>query len=173
MRVNLAAAVLLLFSTAGQTQTFAGTNLGNIPDGAGPGPANYGAPRDVEFDVTGTTGTVGTVSLSFGAAHPWVGDLKVSLIAPDGTNHLLFERTGSTTSNDGGSSSNLVGTNTYAFADSFSTNWWTAAGSSGLDIPSANARTVIGGGAGVSNPPQGTSQNSLFTANHAWCGRLS
>jgi hypothetical protein len=32
---------------------------------------------DVQFNVTGSTGTVSTVSVSFGAAHPWVGDLKL------------------------------------------------------------------------------------------------
>ena len=100
----------LILSASVSAQIFPGTNLGAIPDGAGEGQANYGAPRDVEFNVAGTIGTVGNIEVSFSAAHTWVGDLKVSLIAPNGTSHLLFERTGSTsnTGGDSGSNANLI-----------------------------------------------------------------
>src|SRR5262245_40689559 len=92
-RVMRALSAVLLLGVAGAAgaQTFAGTNVGSIPDGAAPGPAAYGAPRDVQFAVSGTGGTVDTVSVSFNAIHPWVGDLRVRLYAPDGTEHLLFE----------------------------------------------------------------------------------
>ncbi len=36
---------------------FPGTNVGAIPDGAGAGPRNYGATRDVRFEVSGFVGT--------------------------------------------------------------------------------------------------------------------
>lgn len=46
------------------------------------------------FAVSGTVGTVSKVRVSFGAAHRFLGDLRVTLIAPDGKPHPLFARTG-------------------------------------------------------------------------------
>lgn len=156
-------------------QTFSGSNLGAIPDGdSSVDIERYGAPRDVQFAVSGTSGTVSTVRVSFRAAHTYVGDLRVSLIAPNGKAHVLFARTGATTSGGAGASGNLVSTNTYAFDDSFSTNWWSAANVLG-DIGSVNARTVVPGGAGVTAPPPVTSLNQSFLghpANGTWILRF-
>jgi CSLREA domain-containing protein len=101
------------------------------------------------------------VGVAFRASHPYVGDLKVSLIAPNGRTHLLFERTGSTTGNVFGSSANLVATSIYSFVDAHIINWWTAAVIGG-DVPSTEARSVVSGGEGVSNPPPVTELNSSF-----------
>lgn len=162
MRLNLAAVTLaLLLSSTAHAQTFTGSGLGAIPDGIGSGPQAYGAPRDITFNVSGIAGTVSGVGVAFRAIHGYVGDLKVSLIAPNGTTHLLFERTGATTGNPFGSSANLVATNIYSFVDSHIINWWTAAVIDG-NIPSTEARTVISGGDGVSNPPPVTELNSSF-----------
>ncbi len=135
-----------------QTFTSALPSPQTIPDGAGAGPRNYGAPLDVPIEVSGVVqGTINTLSVAFQAAHPYVGDLQVTLISPYGQEHLLFETTGETGPN-GGSSANLVIANTYTFGDTSINNWWTVAGNADVDIPSSNARTVLSGGPGVSNP---------------------
>ena len=151
---------------AGSPMTFPGSNYGPIPDGLVPVPGNYGAPRDIAFAVSGLPGTVSTAAVSFSADHLWVGDLRVQLFAPNGKQHLLFEHTLATTAGSSGSSGNLLATNTYDFRDNNATNWWTAVATNG-DIPSTNARTVISGGAGVSNPPPVTSMNASFAATPA------
>lgn len=149
---NLAFVASLLCSAPLLAQTFAGGNLGAIPDGGVAPAPNYGPPRDVVFAVSGTVGTVANASVSFSAAHTWVGDLRVTLIAPNGKEHLLFARTGATTATAVGSGGNLVAANTYRFGDAFAGNWWTAAVVAG-DIPGGDSRSVLSGGAGVSNPP--------------------
>lgn len=175
----LAASLALLLAVLGSrpaaAQTFAGANLGAIDDGAStPSSERYGPPRDVTFAVSGTSGTVSTVRISFRAAHSYVGDLRVSLIAPNGKPHLLFARTGATSAGSAGATGNLVSTNTYTFDDGFASNWWSTANSSS-DIPSTNARTVVSGGAGVTAPPTVTSLNASFrghAANGTWILRF-
>lgn len=160
----LAFALALLASNFALAQTFSSTLAGPqaIPDGPGTGPRNYGAVLDVPIVVSGVTqGTIDTLSVSFQAAHPFVGDLQVTLISPYGQEHLLFETTGETGPN-GGSAANLVITNTYTFSDTSANNWWTVAGNADVDIPSSNARTVPSGGPGVSNPPAPTSLLAVF-----------
>jgi subtilisin-like proprotein convertase family protein len=117
-------------------------SLGLIPDGAGQGPGNYGEALDVRFEVEGTQGYVGRVAVEFSANHPFVGDLRVRLIAPDGTEHLLFEQTGVSTDNSEGFASNLVDSAVYAFSDAASVHWWTATDfPNEFDLPSTNARS--------------------------------
>jgi CSLREA domain-containing protein len=174
MRLNLAAAALaLLLSSAAQAQTFTGSGFGLIPDGAGPGPANYGAPRDVQFNVSGTSGTVSAVSVAFSAAHTWVGDLKVSLISPQGLAHVLFERTGANSATSGGFNTDLLAANTYTFNDGAVPNWWTAADVL-TSIPTTSARTVVAGPI-TSGLPAVTSLNTAFDtlpANGVWILRF-
>lgn len=178
MRILVPVAVwmcVLLGVSPAVAQTFAGSNLGAISDGSSTTQIErYGPPRDVTFAVSGTVGTVATVRVSFRAAHSFVGDLRVTLIAPNGKPHQLFARTGATTSSSAGATGNLVATNTYAFDDAFATNWWTAANTS-FDVPSTNARTVVSGGSGVSSPPPTTSMNASFrghAANGTWILRF-
>lgn len=158
IRFWFAVCVFLAGLGSAQTETVEGTNFGPIPDGAGSGPGNYGAPRDVLFVLT-SGGTATGASVVFSATHPWVGDVRVRLIAPNGREHLVFARTGSTTATDAGSNSNLAAPNSYAFSDNFNTNWWTAAVIGDANIPGALLRSVISGGAGVVNPPAVTSFN--------------
>lgn len=159
-------ATLALLGPA-QAQIFPGSNFGPIPDGTGPGPMAYGAPRDIRFNVSGLAGSVGSARVFFRANHSWVGDLKVQLIAPDGRAHLLFERTGATTPTSGGFNSNLVDSVQYLFGDDFppltGTNWWTAADIGENDIgPASLFTTVVSGGDGVANPAPTTSMNAGF-----------
>lgn len=165
----------LLVSSPLQAQTFPGANFGAIPDGGSGTPPNYGAPRDVTFAVAGTQGTVTSAVVSFSAAHGFVGDLKVTLVAPNGKPHVLFARTGATAVGGFGTDSNLLASNTYRFGDAFASNWWTAAVLANLDVPSTDARSVVAGGAGVTNPPPVTSINASFLgipANGTWTLRF-
>lgn len=182
-RPLLSAAVLLLGLAAlgpAQAQVFPGSNFGPIPDGARAGPLAYGDPRDIRFNVNGLGGSVTQARVFFRANHPWVGDLKVQLIAPDGRSHLLFERTGATTPTSAGFSANLVSSVQYIFGDDFSsvtgTNWWTAADVGNNDIGQANLfTTVVSGGDGVSNPAPSTSTNAIFATsdpNGTWILRF-
>jgi hypothetical protein len=127
-------------------------SLGAIPDGAGEGPGNYGASLDVRFEVDGTQGYVGSIGVEFSANHEIVADMRVRLIAPDGTEHLLFAQTGVTTNDSEGHNSNLVDSSVYSFADAASDHWWTAADfPSSFDIPSTAARTIPSGD--INAPP--------------------
>lgn len=153
--------MLVAAKAQGQTISVQGTNLGAIPDGAGPGPNNYGAPRDVRFAVN-APGTAQDVRFQIQAAHPFVGDLKVTLISPQGVEHLAFERTGATTATATGSPANLilVPGQGYVFRDDSANNWWTIAGTANVDIAPSDARTVIAGP--TTAPAAVTSINAAF-----------
>jgi hypothetical protein len=85
----LYALTVLLMSTTISAQTIVGTNVGPIADGASTGPANCGAPRDVRF-VNTNLGMVVSIDLAFRANHLFVGDSRVTLISPQGIEHLLL-----------------------------------------------------------------------------------
>ena len=95
--------------------TFNGANFGAIPDA--PTGNCWGAfvptPRNVTFNVSGVPGPPTNVELSttFGnPVHSWVGDVRATLLAPNGASHTVFSRTGATTSGGSGDSSELSGT---------------------------------------------------------------
>jgi hypothetical protein len=137
-----------------------------LPGGA----ARYGPPRDVYFDVSDVR-TVTLVQVDFTITHPFVGDLRVTLIAPDGNSHLLFARTGATTAGGFGFTSDLNGS--YSFADVAAQNWWTGAATN--PVPAGSYRSVTAGGAGASNPPATTSINAQFAgsaSNGRWILRF-
>jgi hypothetical protein len=139
---------------------------GPIPDGVAASAGSYGEPRDILFNVTGTAATVVDAAVTISVDHTWVGDLRVTLIAPNGTPHTLFERTGSTSSTGAGFASDLISSNPITFSDSASQPWWTEAG---IDpIPGTSAvRTAAPGGAGQSNPAPNTSLNEFLRSNPA------
>ena len=70
--------------------SFPGSNTGAIPDAAGGGPQNWGAPRDVTFNVSGITPPIDSIGLSMTISHTFFGDLDSVLIAPDATQHVIF-----------------------------------------------------------------------------------
>lgn len=137
------------------------SSLGPIPDGTSSTPGSYGAPRDVQFNVTGLSGSVTNVAVSFNASHSWVGDLDVVLKAPGGSpSHVIFSRTGATTSTGLGYSSDLVTSNTYTFTDAATANWWAAA--SGVTVvPDGSYRTTAPGP--TTAPAPVTNMNPVFT----------
>ncbi|MEO8460478.1 MAG: choice-of-anchor Q domain-containing protein [Dokdonella sp.] len=168
----------LLLGAPVNAQVFTGGNLGPIPDGGLPGPnigGNFGPPRDVTFNVTAATGTVSTVFVQIEAVHTYVGDLRVTLIAPNGVPHILFSRTGATTETDFGVGADLIGGASYLFNDTYTTNWWTHVANNPATIPGTFARTTIEGGAGVTAPAAVTSLDAAFAStppNGIWTLRF-
>jgi subtilisin-like proprotein convertase family protein len=156
---------------------FAGTGFGAIPDGSSPCPTP-GAPRNVTFNVTGMTAPLTDVritGLQFDPAHPFLGDLSVSLIAPNGATHVVFARTGATTAAGFGDTSNVSGP--YTFADDAAGNWWTAAAAvdSNTNVAPGSYRTSQSGGAGATGAV--SSMNAAFAAlanpNGTWTLRVT
>jgi subtilisin-like proprotein convertase family protein len=150
------------------------TSLGSIPDATATGPGAFGSPRNVEFDVTGLSGSVTNVAVSFNASHTWVGDLDVVLLAPGGSpSHVIFSRTGATSATSFGFSSDLSSLNTYTFADSATTNWWAAASNVSV-IPGGSYRTTAPGP--TTNPAPVTNMNPAFASvtnpNGTWVLRF-
>jgi subtilisin-like proprotein convertase family protein len=143
--LGLGVAGVLAAATPVVAQTTFNANpasLGAIPDGGALCP-EPGAPRLVTFAVAGKAGPVVSVALSATLAHPWVGDLTATLIAPNGTtSHVLFGRTGLTTEGGGGHLAMLVGA--YTFRDTATGNWWTAAQTDPL-APGAYRTSQLGG----------------------------
>jgi len=154
--VFLSALTLALVSltSPAQSQVFSVAaepdSLGAIPDAISEGPGNYGASLDVRFEVDGTQGNVGSIGVEFSANHQFVGDLRVRLVAPDGTEHLLFEQTGVSIDDSDGFDSNLIESAVYSFSDAASVHWWTATDIDD-DVPSTSARTNRSGN--INAPP--------------------
>ena len=153
----------------------AGT-LGAIPDR---GVAGCGAPsgpaRDVTFTVSGMSGSPTNVEVSMSVTHTWVGDVGATLIAPNGTQHVIFSQTEVTTATGCGDSSDLLGP--YLFTDAATgENWWDAAFNTGAAaIPAGSYKTTQ---AGPFSPPPApdTNMNAAFAgvpdANGTWILRF-
>ena len=164
----------LVFTTAGQS--FVGTGTGAIPNGSGT--STCGAPLDVQFAVTGVSGSVNSVILEMTANHLYVGDLDVALIAPDATSFTLFRFAGRATPTDRGFWTNLNGT--YTFSDIGSVPFWAAAAASpgnGYEILGGFYRAQNGGPFAPANPgPPMTQLNTAFSAvadpNGIWTLRV-
>ena len=140
---------------------------GPIPDGLGAGPENYGEPRDIIFNVTGAGATVVDASISISANHSWVGDLRVTLIAPNGNPHTVFERTGATTAGGAGFSNDLSDANPITFSDAASQSWWTVAAAGSPISGSLSVRTARPGGEGVVDPAPDTRFREFLRSNPA------
>jgi subtilisin-like proprotein convertase family protein len=178
--VSIAAA--LVFSQSASAASFGPSGgLGLIPDGVAC-PA-YGPPLDVTFTVTGINTAPGDVSVSFllNPAHTFVGDLDVTLIAPDGTTQqTIFSRTGAVPSNDAGDSSNAAGS--YTFSDQATDQpdggWWQAAAATDetTAVPSGTFRSTAPGGVGRPGPAPFTLITPAFanlaTSNGTWTLRF-
>jgi subtilisin-like proprotein convertase family protein len=140
---------------------------GPIPDGLGAGPENYGEPRDIIFNVTGAGATVVDASISISANHSWVGDLRVTLIAPNGNPHTVFERTGATTAGGAGFGNDLSDANPITFSDAASQSWWTVAAAGSPISGALSVRTARPGGEGVVDPAPNTSFREFLRSNPA------
>lgn len=86
-------------------------SLGAIPDGPGFSGVE-GSPRDVQFNVSGLSGSLSNIAVNFtlSPAHTWGSDVVVKLIAPNGTTtHTVLSLVGMDNGTD------LAGP--YTFAD--------------------------------------------------------
>ncbi len=146
---------------------------GPIPDGGVCG-ISPTTPKDVLFPVGGVTRPLGSVSVMVDLTHSYVGDLRVTLIAPTGASHVIFGRTGAV---GGGAtdSSNLAGR--YEFSDATSNaNWWTAAAAqpdAGIITPGRYRTSQMGGLPTSSSTP--TLMDPVFAgidANGTWVLRI-
>lgn len=107
------------------TAVFPGMGTGAIPEATG-GPANWAAPLNITFDVTGVINPIRNITLSISITHTYVGDLEVALFSPNAQNvNVIFSRIGATSMQSFGDNSNLSGT--YTFADFATANPWTVA----------------------------------------------
>ena len=53
------------------------------------------------FNVSGATGTLASISVAVGLTHTWAGDVRLRLVAPNGTGFDLVNRIGRTSSGFG------------------------------------------------------------------------
>jgi len=178
--LGLVLSTLLVIATGSPAQaagpyTFAGANVGAIPDGGGNCPNTPGAARDVTFNVTGVPQRqlVDVRITGLSLSHTFVGDLAVTLFAPNGHSMVIFGRTGSTTPSGLGDSSDLAGP--YTFADTGPTppgNWWQAAtaAASTAAIPSGTYRTSQMGGNGSTGSVTNLTQefSGVTNPNGTW-----
>jgi subtilisin-like proprotein convertase family protein len=153
--VLLAAALLTPVSASAAAFVFHGSGSGTaqtIPDATQNGPAAWGTPLDVTFNVTGLTAPILSLSLSITMAHQFIGDLDVRLKAPGSSGlspFVIFSQVGQGanqnqsgydyygsgatlgTWNYNGIGTPLDGTGVaaqYVFSDSATSSLWTAAG---------------------------------------------
>lgn len=115
--------------------------LGQIPDAEGEVGTN-GPPLLVEVPVTGVVGGVTAVSVSMTIAHTWMGEITATLIAPDGTEHVLFGRTRALDPTSWGTDNDINGT--FTFVDTAGGNFWSAALNNPMP-PGAYRTSLIGG----------------------------
>jgi hypothetical protein len=175
---HLITIVFLAFSSLGQTVLFPGVGSGGIPDGGVGGCGNNGLPLEVTFNVSGLDPyPPGKVEVDLDITHSWVGDVTVTLVAPDATEFNLFSRTRVTIAGGCGDSSDLDGA--YTFADSaIGTNWWDEAfvQGSGDVLTTDIYRTTETGGDGQVDPAPVTDLTAAFAgiadSNGTWILRV-
>ncbi len=86
------AATLTVQALGGPTSV-SSTTVTAIPDAAST--STPGAAVEVPFVISGVTGTVGEVTVSMYLTHTFVGDLVISLVAPDNSTVVLSNMVGS------------------------------------------------------------------------------
>jgi subtilisin-like proprotein convertase family protein len=193
--IALAAAVMIVaihrslpIVNAAPAASFPGVGTGAIPDDAtGICHSTEGTPLNITFNVTGITGSVTNVAVSLAGTHTWMGDLSVTLIAPNSMSHVIFARTGATVASGEvpesyGQGDDLQG-GTYNFADSNTSppsgGWWQEAfsGDANHVMTPGDYRTTASGGDGAISPAPATSMNAAFAgivnANGTWTLRIT
>jgi subtilisin-like proprotein convertase family protein len=124
-------------------------SLGAIPDGPGSA-GTFGPAKDVTFTVPNDTFASGSptgVAVTLSSDHTWVGDLDVTLIAPNGEDATVFSRTGASGGNVNGHNANLAGPYTFTDLAPAAPTWWEAAGgtSDSRAIPEGSYRASAAG----------------------------
>jgi hypothetical protein len=83
------------------------------------------------------------VAVTITASHGFTGELVVALIAPDGSEQIIFSRTGITGPEMSGTPRNLDGTYTFSDAAPPSPTWWEVADGQGPPVPSGSYRASL------------------------------
>lgn len=106
----------LLATTAAGAVDYAGTGVGAIPD------VNTNG-LNVSFNTSGFQGPLGHVRVSLNITHAFVGDLRATLISPNGLARLvLLSRPGYKRTTSSGVQANLAGA--YVFDDLLGADLW-------------------------------------------------
>lgn len=156
----LAGALSLAVAGVASADVFGPGPGGLIPDSPAtpPGPA-------FTSSITVPGGTVvsfNSITMSFAPAHTWVGDLVVTITAPNGENAHVFARTGSTTAGGVGDSSDLIGPYTFTPGPGTPGAWTAAAIAAAAAVPSGTyARETL---SPLASPPAADPDN--FTVFH-------
>ena len=161
------AVAAILLSSIASGAIFPGTGTGAIPDSLQEGPANYGTPLIVSFDVNGLTGNIQDISVSITMNHPYIGDLDVSLTSPPsagGNSFTLFSRVGALSFYGHYSYAPLNGT--YQFSDSAAWNLWNASASAENYYWISNSLIPLSSGAYRTSRPGGDALGGTLTTFH-------
>jgi subtilisin-like proprotein convertase family protein len=137
-----AAATAPVLANTDGTFTFGPGPGGLVPDASGTGPGPSGQAAGVFTSVINVPGlssvvSLNSVSLTWGPAHTWAGDIQVTLTAPNGDNVHLHSRVGATGNTSFGDSSDLLGTYVFVDADAAGGVFSTAAAAAGAAVPIA------------------------------------
>ena len=135
---------LLAAGTAGAVD-YAGSGVGAIPD-------NNPTGLNVSFNTNGFSGPLGHVRVSLSMTHTFVGDLRATLISPNGLARLvLFSRVGYKRGTSPGISANLSGQ--YVFDDQLGADLWATVAplATGQSVPTGPYRTSTGGANSISD----------------------
>ncbi|HLP30198.1 MAG TPA: proprotein convertase P-domain-containing protein, partial [Geothrix sp.] len=112
----------LTVQALGTATTVSSTTVTAIPDATqpgGPGTAvTPGAAVEIPFTVAGVTGNVGEVTMAVYLSHTWVGDLDITLVAPDASTVTLAHAINGGNAGSAGGSALGTSCGTYAtFSD--------------------------------------------------------
>ncbi len=89
-------AATLTVQSLGTAVTASSSTATAIPDATTGGP---GAAVEVPFTISGVTGNVGEVTFSLYLTHTYVGDLDITLVAPDNSTVILSKNAGTAPTN--------------------------------------------------------------------------
>jgi subtilisin-like proprotein convertase family protein len=122
------------------------------------------------FNVSGATGTLASISVAVGLTHTYAGDVRLRLVAPNGTGFDLVNRIGRTSSGFGDDSEYRTA---YTFVDENFVGagdiWAAAAGvSPGAVIPGGNYRTTGSGSSAATNLLAAFSGLNVAQINGNW-----
>lgn len=174
-RIFFTALFLITLSVPALPAFYNGTNTGAIPDGNSGTPPQCGAARDVTFNVGGLL-SAGSATVAFTMTHTYIGDLQITLIAPNAASMILMGRVGANNAASFGDDSNMSGT--YTFSDTGVGGIWAAAAgvNNNQNVPAGTYRTQAPGPFTPVNPgPAFTSMNGVFggpSPNGIWTLRF-
>jgi hypothetical protein len=150
--------------------------LGSFHDGQG-----LANPLDIKFDIPGLAGAPSDVKIFISGTHGFIGEVDAYLIAPDGTEKIIFYGVGGRGDFESGESTNLNGAYTFSDSAPASPTFWEAAANADIDIPPGTYRAALPTGentlitpafSGIASP-SGTWTLRLTDAQFGTSGQIS